>query len=260
VEADPVRAYGGETAVVTVTRTGRPEPAPLLGSLAAATTRPVRVVVADTAAAAAVPVPGGVEVVRLVEDVGRAAAVNRAVAALPETVGWVVVAEPGACWGPGSLDVLLDTAVRHPRAGLVGPRLLGRAGAVASGGALPTVPEAARGRVQVEVPGPGTVGWVSTAAVLVRRGAWDSVDGLDPRYQGGPGDMGDVDLADRLTRAGWLVVHEPAAGVVVEGGGTAPDGHGILESHADGLRRYVHDRGRAPARALLALTGRLRRG
>jgi N-acetylglucosaminyl-diphospho-decaprenol L-rhamnosyltransferase len=260
VKGDIVPAYGGETAVVTVTRAGRPDPGRLLGSLPAASACPVRAVVADTAAAAPTPAPNGVEVVRLVEDVGRPAAVNRAVAGLPDAVGWVVIAEPEACWAPGSLDVLLRAAARHPRAGLVGPRLLGPAGAVPSGGELPTVLAAARGRVPVGVPGAGPVGWLSTAAVLIRRCAWDSVDGLDPRYLGGPGDMGDVDLGERLVRAGWLVVHEPAAHTLVEGAETCWNGHGILEPHADGLRRYVHDRGRVPARALLALTGRLRRG
>jgi N-acetylglucosaminyl-diphospho-decaprenol L-rhamnosyltransferase len=119
VKGDIVPAYGGETAVVTVTRSGRPDPGRLLGSLAAAGACPLRAVVADTAATARAP--EGVEVVRLVEDVGRPAALNRAVARLPDSVGWVVIAEPGACWAPGSLDVLLRAAARHPRAGLVGP-------------------------------------------------------------------------------------------------------------------------------------------
>ena len=40
---------------------------------------------------------------------------------------------------------------------------------------------------------------------------------------------------DRLGRAGWLVVHVPAAGVVV---GAGPD-PGMLESAGAGLRRYA---------------------
>lgn len=149
----------------------------------------------------------------------------------------------------------MTTAVSPPYTGTMSPFT-----ALPSGGELPTMLAAARGRVPVGVPGEGPVGWLSTAAVLMRRSAWDSVDGLDPRYLGGPGDMGDVDLGERLVRAGWLVVHEPAANAFVEGAETSWNGHGILEPHADGLRRYVHDRGRVPERALLALTGRLRRG
>ena len=256
-----MRGYGGEVAVVAVTRSGVPDPAALLGSLAAASSCPVRVVVADAPAAdRSASLPGGVEVVRLAEDVGRAAAVNRAVAALPASVGMVVVSDPDVCWCPRSLDVLLDAAARHPRAALLGPRLLGPGGPVPSGGPLPTVPAAARGRVPVEVPGHGPTGWLSTAAVLMRRVAWDSVDGLDPRYLGGAGDMGDVDFGERLARAGWLAVHEPTARAMAEGDEPARNGHGILEPPADGLRRYVHDRGRAPVRALLAVRGLLRRG
>jgi hypothetical protein len=36
-------------------------------------------------------------------------------------------------------------------------------------------------------------------------------------------------------------------------------GHGILSSRAHDLRRYVHDRGRLPVRALSALVGPARR-
>jgi N-acetylglucosaminyl-diphospho-decaprenol L-rhamnosyltransferase len=102
--------------------------------------------------------------------------------------------------------------------------------------------------------------------VLVRRSAWDSVDGFDPRYLGAPGpvDVADVDLGDRLDRAGWLLVHVPGLEidtgidtvVDTEAGVDAHDGHGILTWRADDLRRYLHDRGRAPVRALLALGGR----
>jgi hypothetical protein len=68
--------------------------------------------------------------------------------------------------------------------------------------------------------------------------------------------MGDVDLGERLCGAGWLVVHEPAAQADVEGAESSRDGHGILEPYVAGIRRYVHDRGGAPARALLALNRR----
>jgi N-acetylglucosaminyl-diphospho-decaprenol L-rhamnosyltransferase len=98
---------------------------------------------------------------------------------------------------------------------------------------------------------------VSTAGVLVRRAAWDSVDGFDGRYLDGPGGPGDIDLGDRLGRAGWLVVAVPQAAADVEPGDTIVSGHGILEPHAAGLNRYVRDRARGPARALAALARRV---
>ena len=48
----------------------------------------------------------------------------------------------------------------------------------------------------------GPVGWSSAPALLLRRAALDSVDGYDPRYPAPACD--DLDLADRLARAGWL--------------------------------------------------------
>jgi N-acetylglucosaminyl-diphospho-decaprenol L-rhamnosyltransferase len=242
--------YGDGVALVTVTRAGRPAVDGLLASLPAAASRPVHVVVVDTASASAPAVPAGAEVLRLTEDVGRAAAINRAVVVLDAAIGWVVVADPWVRWSPGAIDVLLTAGARHPRAALLGPRVRDRGElAVPSGGPLPTLPAALRGRVPAGVP-VGPTGWLSTGAALLRRSAWDSVDGLDARYLGGGADPGDVDLGDRLGRAGWLVVGVPEAEAAV----AVSDGHGILEPPADGLRRYVHDRANAPVRALTALT------
>lgn len=243
--------YGDGLALVTVTRTAAP-PDRVVASVAAATARPVRVVVADIAGA---PVPNGAGVIRLREDVGRAAAVNRAVAGLDGDVGWVAVADPQVEWGAGALDALLAATARYPRAGALGPRLCDPAGVViASAGALPTLRDALLGRVPRRAVTGGPLGWLSGAGLLVRRAAWDSVDGYDPRYAGDgeAADLADVDLADRLGRAGWLVVGVPAAEATYHGRGR----QGILESRDRALRRYVRDRHPAPARALLALVRR----
>jgi N-acetylglucosaminyl-diphospho-decaprenol L-rhamnosyltransferase len=244
VDTDPVREYGDALVVITVTRRGRPSVDGLRASLAAGT----RLDVVDTASPAGVG--GGL---RLAEDVGWAAAVNRAVAGLDPAVGWVALAAPCVRWRPGAVDVLLDAVARHPRAGLLGPTFHRIAGP--AGGPVPGLLAVARGRIPRGTCA-GPTGWLSTAAVLIRRAAWDSVDGFDSRYLDGPGGIGDVDLGDRLGRAGWLVVFVPEAAVDVEPGDTNVSGHGILEPHAAGLRRYVRDRARGPARALAALARR----
>jgi N-acetylglucosaminyl-diphospho-decaprenol L-rhamnosyltransferase len=248
VETDPFRQYGDALAVVTVTRRGRPSVDGLRAALPVATVRDVRLVVVDTASA-----EGGGDVLRLTEDVGRAAAVNRAVACLEPDVGWIVLTDPRLRWRPGAVDVLLAAAARRPRAGLLGPVLHGTAWP--AGGPLPGVLAAARGRIPSGT-GAGPTGWLSTAGVLIRRTAWDSVDGFDARYLGGPGELGDVDLGDRLGRAGWLVVAVPQAAADVEPGDAFEEGHGILEPHEAGTRRYVRDRAHGPARALAALVRR----
>lgn len=110
------------------------------------------------------------------EEIGCRAVVNRAVAGLPGQVGLVAVSVDGHDWPPGTLDALYDLAARHPRAGLLAP-----SGAAAAG--LP---------------------------VLLRRAAWDSVDGYDTRIA--DPDRADADLRARLVRAGWLVVTGVGAG------------------------------------------------
>lgn len=248
---EPVRSYGEALAHVTVTRTaaaaGR-----LVASLGAATGRPVQLVQIDTGRAPAIE---GAAVLRLAEDVGRAAAVNRAVAGLDATIGWVAIAEPHIEWGAGALDALLDAAAGCPRAGLLAPRLHLPSGVVlTSAGPLPRVGDVLRGRV-VAVPVPaGATGWVAGTCMLVRRTAWDSVAGYDQRYLGAGADPepGDIDLGDRIADAGWLAVGVPAAEVTVH----ARDRQCILDTHDRGLRRYVRDRHAVPARALVALVRR----
>ncbi len=85
----------------------------------------------------------------------------------------------------------------------------------------------------------GPVGWSSAPALLLRRAALDSVDGFDPRY---PGRLDDLDLADRLARAGWLTVHVPS--VVV---GYRP----VERPDPAAPRRYLADRAPRPVRRLL---------
>lgn len=175
--------------------------------------------------------PDGVTAVPITEQPARAAAVNRGVVALPPDVTRVLVADPGVRMCPGTLEALLAAADRFPRAGVLGARVPG-----ICAGPLPTRRDLRRGYLPVGAPrSAGPVGWVSGRCLLLRRVAWDSVGGFDPRHLG-PVDA--VDLGARLARAGWLVVHVPAARVEVLPGATP----GLLESEADGLRRWAADR------------------
>jgi N-acetylglucosaminyl-diphospho-decaprenol L-rhamnosyltransferase len=246
VPRDPIRTYGDDLAVVTVARPGTPSDAlqRTVGSVAGATTRPVRIVLADSSVDGLAEVPAGVDVVALGEDVGRGAAVNRAVTGLADPVGWVALADPGVVLHPGSLDVLLGAAV--PRAGALGPQLDGAGPGL--GGDLPGPLDVLRGRGGTS-PRAGAVGWLPATCLLLRRAALDSVDGFDPRY---PGPLDDVDLAHRLGRAGWLVLHVPEAGATAH----PQPGPAALEPIGAARRRYLHDRSPAPTRVLLALATR----
>ncbi|MDF3049264.1 MAG: wbbL [Pseudonocardia sp.] len=193
-------------------------------------------------------------VLRIGEDVGRGAAVNRAVAELPVDVGFVAVAPPRLRWADGALTELRAAAVRQPRAGILAPRVRAEGSPVPSTHPLP---RRARGVVAVlggrpwpPDGGPDPiveepVGWSSAPGLLLRRAALDSVDGFDPRY---PARLDDLDLADRLARAGWCTVHVPTAMVVHPG--SAHPGSGARPDPA-APRRYLADRSPRPVRALL---------
>ena len=117
-------SYGDGLAVLVVgsadTPFRTPRPAPRVAG------EPVPVVLVDSGAT---DVPDGADVLRIGEDVGRGAAVNRAVAALPPDVGLVAAAPADLDWPDGVLDVLRAAADRHPRAGILAPRVLDPGGA-----------------------------------------------------------------------------------------------------------------------------------
>lgn len=231
-------SYGDGLAVLVVgsadTPFRTPRPAPQVAG------EPVPVVLVDSGAT---DVPDDVDVLRIGEDVGRGAAVNRAVAALGPDVGLVATAPADLDWPAGVLDVLRAAAARHPRAGILAPRVLDPGGApVPSTHPLLRPARAVLRRTWPPAPasgGEGPVGWSSAPLLLLRRAALDSVDGFDPRY---PGRLDDLDLAERLARAGWLTVHVPSAAVAYRPT-PRPD--------PAAPRRYLADRAPRPVRGLL---------
>lgn len=222
-----LRCYGDGLAVVTVGRRG---------------------------AEVALPGGGG-RSLRLTEDMGRPAVVNRTIAALDATIGWVAVVDPGIAWAPRALELI--HAAARPRDGLLGPLLRGPSRIpLASSGPRPPLGSLLRGRVPRAPVRAGATGWLDGRCVLVRRLAWDSVGGYDSRHvgTGTSPEPADIDLGDRLARAGWRVVGVPDAEAVVHPVG----GIGMLdvrgpERRGEGLRRYVRDRYGAPTRMLMTL-------
>nr|WP_297424736.1 glycosyltransferase family 2 protein [uncultured Actinotalea sp.] len=227
-----------EVLVVCVAYHPGPELAAFAASLADATTRPVRLVVVDNGTDPAVVdevvAAHGAEVLRTGQNLGYGRAANRAVVGAGEP--WLVVANPDVVWHPGSLDELLAAAARHPRAGALGPAVLNVDGTVyPSARELPSlrqgVGHALLARVwpanpwtrayQARQESAGTAergaGWLSGACLLLRREAFEAVGGFDERYFMF---FEDLDLGERLGRAGWSNVHVPGA-VVTHVGGTS---------------------------------------
>jgi N-acetylglucosaminyl-diphospho-decaprenol L-rhamnosyltransferase len=84
------------------------------------------------------------------------------------------------------------------------------------------------------------VGWLSGSCLLVRRAAFDQVGGFDERYFMY---MEDVDLGDRLGKAGWLNVYVPSAQVLHhKGHSTARESARNLAAHHKSTYLYLADR------------------
>ena len=257
-----IPTYGDGLAVVVVTYSPGDSLGVFLDSLPAATERPTHVVLADNGSVDGAPEAAAaerkVELLTMGENLGYGTAANRAVAGLDESIGWVLVSNPDIVLGPGSLDTLLAATERWPRAGALGPLIrtddaiypsarlqpsLGRGLGHALFGAVWPGNPWTRSYRQEGVVEERTAGWLSGSCVLLRREAWDSVDGFDPRYFMY---FEDVDLGDRLGRAGWQNVYVPDATVVHTGGHATtrdtPTSARMLREHHRSAYRFLADR------------------
>ena len=273
-DADP---YGDELAVVTVTFSPGAVLDTFLDTLADATKRTPRIVLADNGSVDGAPERAAasrdsVELLRTGGNLGYGTAVNRAVASLPREFGWVAVANPDIEWMPGSLDTLLDATHRWPSGGGFGPLIREPDGTVYPSARL--LPSLGRGighallfRIWPGNPwtrgyrqsstsiAERTAGWLSGSCVLLRRAAFDAVDGFDEGYFMY---FEDVDLGERLGRAGWQNVYVPAAEVIHLGGhATGKVSEKMLPVHHRSAYRYLaahyHQPWYAPLRLALRL-------
>ncbi len=267
------RTYGDEVAVVTVTYSPGETLERFLDTLDKATERPIRVILADNGSTDGVPARtaaerANVDLVPTGGNLGYGGGANRGVAGLGTEYGWVVVANPDLEWQAGSLDELLAAAKRWPRGGSFGPLIKETNGGVSpSARLLPSIGRGAGhallGKVWPSNPwsrayrqSEATIterpaGWLSGSCLLLRREAFDSVDGFDPRYFMY---FEDVDLGDRLGRKGWLNVYVPSAEIMHIGGhSTSGAAKRMLTEHHRSAYRYLADRYPGPAWAPLRI-------
>jgi N-acetylglucosaminyl-diphospho-decaprenol L-rhamnosyltransferase len=258
--------YGDGVAAVTVTYSPGETLDRFLDTLTKATSRPVTVVLADNGSTDGEPERaagerGNVRFLPTGENLGYGGAANRGVAELGDDIGWVIVANPDIEWLPDSLDELLDAASRWPRGGAFGPlikepdgrvypsaRLLPSLGKGIGHGALgklwPANPWSVAYKQSDTDVRERAAGWLSGSCLLMRRAAFDSVNGFDPRYFMY---FEDVDLGDRLGRAGWQNVYVPSAQVVHLGGhATKRASAKMLAAHHASAYQYLADRHRGP--------------
>jgi N-acetylglucosaminyl-diphospho-decaprenol L-rhamnosyltransferase len=231
-----------------------------LESLATATTLPVEVVLADNGSVDGAPEAAAaryphVSLLRTGGNIGYGAAVNAGLAG--RTGGHALVANPDVRFEPGAIDELLAVAERWPRAATVGPAIRTPEGdlypsardlpqlSTGAGHAVfcwvwPGNPWTARYRRERESPRERPAGWLSGSCFLVDLDAFWSVGGFDPGYFMY---FEDVDLADRLSRRGWLHIYAPSAVVVHEGGhATRREPHRMQRVHHTSALRYLSRR------------------
>lgn len=249
-------------AVVTVTYSPGKYLDQFLESLDSATDEKPLVIIADNGStdgspeAAAVKYPHA-RLFRTGANLGYGGAVNRAVAEIDDSVEFIAVVNPDVTWHPGALDGLLEAAERWPRAGALGPLIREPDGSrYPSARAVPNLTSGAghallgkiwagnpwtqQYRQDNEAVTERTVGWLSGSCLLLRRAAFDSVNGFDSRYFMY---MEDVDLGDRLGTAGWLNVYVPSV-EVTHSKGHAAGRHPelMLPAHHASAYRFQADR------------------
>ncbi|MGY1915471.1 glycosyltransferase family 2 protein [Blastococcus sp. SYSU DS0973] len=262
--------------VVAVTYSPGAALAGFIDSLAQATTRPVDVVLADNGSTDGAPERAAarhphVRVLRTGGNIGYGAAANAGLADL--RTGRALIANPDLRFHAGSVDELLTAADRWPRAATLGPaimtpagdlypsardlpRLSTGAGHALLGWAWPGNPWTARYRREREAPRERPAGWLSGSCLLVDLEAYWSVGGFDPGYFMY---FEDVDLAERLTRRGFLHVYVPSAVVEHEGGhATKREPHRMQRVHHTSALRYLS--GQYPGRRHAPLRAALRAG
>lgn len=246
-----------------------------LTSLTSATSRELRVVMADNGSSDGAPQAaadaGRAQLVRTGGNLGYGAAANRGAA--EGSAPWLVVANPDLQWAPGSLDELLEVASRHPRAGVIGPLIetpegelypsaralpsLGRGvGHALFGWVWPANPWTRAYRQESGEPVERVTGWLSGSCMLLGRDAFEAVGGFDDSYFMF---FEDLDLCERLAAAGWVSVYAPSARVTHVGGHSwRADPLPMLRAHHTSAWLYVSRR--YPGRRFLLLRVVLRVG
>ncbi|MEA9998292.1 glycosyltransferase family 2 protein [Cryobacterium sp. RTS3] len=197
----------------------------------------------------------GARLIELPDNRGYGAGIAVGVKAADAVADLLVIANPDVVFTPGALTALIAAADDIPGAGAIGPRILDATGAVyPSARQLPSlgtgIGHAILGRIWSTNPWSRKyraegeygaeqrdAGWLSGACLLVRRTAYEAVDGFDPSYFMY---FEDVDLGSRLSKAGWRNVYYPESVVVHTGAhSTSNNARRMEQVHHDSAYTYL---------------------
>jgi N-acetylglucosaminyl-diphospho-decaprenol L-rhamnosyltransferase len=247
-------------AAVTVAYSSSPEIEAFLESVKQFDDDVEEVVVADNPSpdserTAEIAAAAGARIVRLPSNRGYGGAVNAAIERLETKPDAFLIANPDVRLHREAVPAMLRALDEEPSIGAVGPKVLNLDGTVyPSAREIPSLrtglghavlsriwpanPWTRRYRQEALSPDePRDVGWLSGSCLLVRRTAFESIDGFDERYFMY---FEDVDLGYRLGRAGWRNRYEPAA-VATHIGGTSTSGlrTRMLRAHHASAYRFL---------------------
>ncbi|MDO4910281.1 MAG: glycosyltransferase family 2 protein [Corynebacterium sp.] len=170
---------------------------------------------------------------------------------------FLLIVNPDVQFLPGCLDELIAAMERHPEAGSVGPQILEPNGDIyPSARAIPNlkngIGHALLGQLWKNNPWTKAyrdnsvmdkerpAGWLSGSCLLVRRQAFEKIGGFDERYFMY---MEDVDLGDRLGRAGYSNIYVPSAQITHDQGHAAKTVPVVmLRAHHESAYRFQADR------------------
>lgn len=166
---------------------------------------------------------------------------------------YLLFLNPDAEWWTGTLADLVQVARTHPRAGIVGPRILNPDGTVyPSGRTFPSMLDAL-GHAFLGTVAPGNpftrryqldgwdrtsereIDWVSGCCMLIPREALEGVGGFDEAF---PLYGEELDLASRLRSTGRPALYTPVAEVIHEIGVSTGRSRRMLLMHSSSIFRY----------------------
>ena len=213
-----------------------------------ATTRNAEIVVIDNASTDesvefAEDLRNRVDFIRNSVNRGFAGAINQAFQT--GTSSYVLVLNPDVTALPGSVQMLEDFMDRHPRAGAVGayvgdkylPRQFPSAGTLVLenlglGRAAHSAPSRQPEAISVDQP--------AAAALMIRRDAYEEVEGFDERFF--PAWYEDVDFCRRIKAKGWEIFFMSAAEFPHAGGYSAAalGSERFVRAYYQNQLRYAH--------------------
>jgi len=254
---------------VVLVHFGDPEPT-VNGVARLGVLSPASVTVVDNSAN--LPAVPGARVLAPGANVGFGAGVNLGASA--GRAPWLLVLNPDAQIGRAAVDALLAAGRRDPRLAVLAPRLLYADGSEQiNGGRFSGWPREvsrclgagrwvrgvrARARREATARGDGPIArpWVTAAAVLIRRTAFEEVGGFDERfflyYE-------DEDLCRRLRTRGWRAGVCPSADARHAVGGSTGQADPYRSPHFEASRAQYHRVHSGPVlRTVVALDARRR--